>query len=63
MLKLSSSLLILTIVANCAKVGDFCNVYDPVYPGADAAQAWAKSAPNAAKTAAANNAWFERECE
>ena len=63
MMKLSSFLLILTIVANCAKVGDFCDVYDPVYVGRDAAGALMRTDSGAAQTTAANNAYFERYCQ
>ncbi len=49
--------------ASCTTAGDFCAAYDPVYMPAETARAWAEDAPDAAKTSAANNSYYETHCK
>lgn len=55
--------LTLIVASSCTKTGSFCTIYDPVYFGPEAAREVAALDPDAAKTAAANNAYFEQHCQ
>lgn len=61
-MKLFSICLLASVASSCT-VGDFCAVYEPVEMSEEAAGQLLEADRNAAKKAAANNAYFYEYCK